>query len=140
MSYQSAAIPYFVTTERSKADLNSQQLKNFGLPLRTLETVFPMTYISKFLGGGGGGRVYIRTHEKNSGKTVRRLGTIIQSIFCAQSGAGIRLNFWKEFDESRYPGALSPVLENVRPAFSPDPTDCPWVSKDGVCTKEKGIK
>ena len=27
-------------------------------------------------------------------------------------------------------GALSPVLENVRPAFSPDPTDCPWVSED----------
>ena len=26
---------------------------------------------------------------------VRRLGTIVQSIFCAQSGAGIRLNFWK---------------------------------------------
>ena len=37
----------------------------------------------------------VRTHEKNSGKTVRRLGTIIQSIFCVQSGAGIRLNFWK---------------------------------------------
>ena len=32
----------------------------------------------------------VRTHEKNSGETVRRLGTIIQSIFCAQSGAGIR--------------------------------------------------
>ena len=37
----------------------------------------------------------VRAHEKNSGETVRRLGTIIQSIFCAQSGAGIRLNFWK---------------------------------------------
>ena len=37
----------------------------------------------------------VRTHEKNSGETVLRLGTIIQSIFCAQSGAGIRLNFWK---------------------------------------------
>ena len=32
-------------------------------------------------------------HEKNSGETVRRLGTIIQSIFCAQSGAGIRFAF-----------------------------------------------
>ena len=61
---------------------------------------------------------------------VRRLGTIIQSIFCAQSGAGIRLNFWKWSGESRYPGALSPVLENFRLAFSPDPTDCPWVSED----------
>ena len=37
----------------------------------------------------------VRTHEKNLGETVRRLGTIIQSIFCAQSGAAIRLNVWK---------------------------------------------
>ena len=73
----------------------------------------------------------VRTHEKNSGEAVRRLGTIIQSIFCAQSGAGIRLNFWKWSGESRYPGALPPLLENFRPAFSPDPTDCPWVSEDG---------
>ena len=72
----------------------------------------------------------VRTHEKNSGGTVRRLGTIIQSTFCAQSGAGIGLNFWKQFGESRYPGALSPVLENFRRALSPDPTDCPWVSED----------
>ena len=68
----------------------------------------------------------VRTHEKNSGDAVRRLGTIIQSIFCAQSGAGIRLNFWKWSGESRYPGALPPLLENFRRAFSPDPTDCPW--------------
>ena len=32
--------------------------------------------------------------------------------------------------------ALSPVLENFRPAFSPDPTDCSWVSEDGY-TGEK---
>ena len=31
----------------------------------------------------------VRTHEKNSGDAVRRLGTIIQSIFCAQSGTSI---------------------------------------------------
>ena len=37
----------------------------------------------------------VRTHKKNSGETVSRLGTIIQSISCAQSGAGIRLNVWK---------------------------------------------
>ena len=36
-----------------------------------------------------------RTHEKNLGETVRRLGTLIQSIFCAQSGVAIRLNVWK---------------------------------------------
>ena len=37
----------------------------------------------------------VRTHEKNSGETIYRLGTIIQSIFCAQSGASIRLTVWK---------------------------------------------
>ena len=73
----------------------------------------------------------VRTHKNNSGETVRRLGTIIRSIFCAQSGASIGLNFWKWFGESRYPGALPALLENFRRAFSPDPTDCPWVSEDG---------
>ena len=73
----------------------------------------------------------VRTHENNSGETVRRLGTIIQSIFCAQSGASIRLTVWKWSCESRYPGALPPVLENFRRVFSPGPTDCPRVSEDG---------
>ena len=76
----------------------------------------------------------VRTHEKNSGEAVRRLGTIIQSIFCAQSGAGICLNFWKSSGESRYQGALPPLLKNFRSAFSPDPTDYPWVSEDGLQT------
>ena len=67
----------------------------------------------------------VRTLEKNSGEAVRRLGTIIQSILCAQSLAASRLSFWKWFGESWYPGDLSPVLENFRPAFSPDPADCP---------------
>ena len=66
----------------------------------------------------------------NSGETVHRLGTIIQSIFCAQSGASIRLTVWKWSGESRYPGAFPPVLENFRRAFSPGPTDRPWVSED----------
>ena len=38
-----------------------------------------------------------------------------------------------EDGKSRYPGALSPVLENVRRAFSLDPTDCPWISEDDSC-------
>ena len=75
---------------------------------------------------------HVRTHEENLLRCVRRLGTIIQSIFCAQSGAGIRLNVWKWSVESRYPGALSPVMKTFRAAFSPDPTDCPWVSEDGA--------
>ena len=72
----------------------------------------------------------VRTQEKNSGDAVRRLGTIIQSIFCAQSGASIRLTVWKWSGESRYPGAFPPVLENFCRAISPGPIDRPWVSKD----------
>ena len=60
----------------------------------------------------------LRTHEKNSGDAVRRLGTIMQSIFCAQSGAGICLNFWKYCIESRYPGELSSRLFS-RPDWLP---------------------
>ena len=39
----------------------------------------------------------VRTHEMNSGDAVRRLGTIIQSIFPARSGASICLTVWKWF-------------------------------------------
>ena len=73
----------------------------------------------------------VRTHEKNSGDAVRRLGTIIQSIFCAQSGTSIRLTVWKWSGETRYPGAFPLVLKNFCSAFSPGPTDRPWVSEDG---------
>ena len=93
----------------------------------SLVTVWCMSQTSRYRNNSR----RVRTHEKNSGETVRRLGTIIQSIFCAQSGADIRLKFWKWLGESRYPGAFSPVLENFRRALSSDPTDCPWVSEDG---------
>ena len=53
-------------------------------------------------------------------------------IFCAQSGANILLTVWKWSGDSRYPGALLPMLENFRRAFLPGPTDCPWVSEDVV--------
>ena len=59
----------------------------------------------------------VRTHEKDSGVAVRRLGTIIQS-----------LNVWKWSGESRYSGAFPLVLENFRRAFSPGPTNHPWVA------------
>ena len=73
----------------------------------------------------------VRTHEKQSGDAVRRLGIILQSIFCAQSGASIRLTIWKWSGESQYPGTLPLVLETFRRAFSPNSTaDCPWVSED----------
>ena len=74
----------------------------------------------------------------NSRKELRRccspIGTIIQSIFCAQSGASIHLTVWKWSGESRYPGALPPELENFRRAFSSSSTDCTWVSEDGHTT------
>ena len=65
----------------------------------------------------------VRIHEKNSGDAVRRLGTIIQTNFCAQSGASIRHSVWKWSVEIRYPGALPPVLEYFRRVFSPGPID-----------------
>ena len=53
-----------------------------------------------------------------------------KAFFWAQTGASIRLTVWKWSSESRYPEALPPVLENFRRSFSPDLTDCPWVSED----------
>ena len=50
------------------------------------------------------------------GETVRRLGTIIQTT---QSGASVRLTVWKWSCESRYPGALPPVLETFVAPFLP---------------------
>ena len=35
--------------------------------------------------------------------------------------------------------AFPPVLENVRRAFSPDPTDCSWVSEDVILTGARRI-
>ena len=81
----------------------------------------------------------VRTHEKNSGETVRRLGTIIQTIFCAQSGRSIRFTFWKWSGESRHPGALPPLLENFRRAFSPSPTDCLALFIKNLHYKEKRL-
>ena len=81
----------------------------------------------------------VRTHEKNARDAVRRLGTIIQSSFCAQSGASNRLTVWKWSCESRYQGAFPPVLENFCRAFSPGPTDRPWVSKVPALRSESGL-
>ena len=69
----------------------------------------------------------VRTHKKNSGDAVRRLGTIMQNIFCAQSGATIRLTVLKWSGESRYPEALPLVLENFNSSrlFSRRPDSLP---------------
>ena len=82
--------------------------------------------------------IHKRTHatKKNSGETVRRLGTITQSIFCAQSGAGIRLDFREQFRESRYPGALLSVLENFRPPLLLTRLTVPGSPRMGVLNQQ----
>ena len=77
----------------------------------------------------------VRTHEKNSGETVHRLGTIMQSIFLCPIRSQHPLEFLEIVWWELVPGALLSVLKNFRPAFSPDPTDCPWVSGDDESTK-----
>ena len=51
------------------------------------------------------------------------------------------MTFWKWSGESRYPGAFPPtfppVFEQFRRAFSPGPTDRPWVSEDDLDTTEE---
>ena len=69
----------------------------------------------------------VRTHEKNSGDAVRRLGTIIPSIFCAQSEARIRLTVWKWFVESRYPGAFPSSETQGRDESLQAWAEEPWV-------------
>ena len=87
----------------------------------------------------------VRTHEKNSGKTVRRLGTIIQIILLCP----IRSQHWLDrlemvrwesvpsrADPHWDPRAFPPVLENVRRAFS----SRPWVSEDGIGEESRESK
>ena len=69
---------------------------------------------------------------KRTQEVLFRFGTIIQSIFSAQSEVNMCLTVWKWSGESQYPGVLLPLLEFFRCAFSPHLTDCPWVSKYGM--------
>ena len=50
------------------------------------------------------------------------------------------MTVWKWSGESRYPGAFPPVLEKFCRAFSPGPTDCPWVSEDEKEFEQIGYK
>ena len=58
---------------------------------------------------------------KRTQEVLFRFGTIIQSIFSAQSEVNICLTVWKWSGESQSPGVLLPVLEFFRRAFSPPP-------------------
>ena len=75
-------------SKRFRLVLEQRKILGFGCAINE-------TRAKKMKVGGGEGK------EKNSGETVRRLGTIIQSIFCAQSGASIdRLQIWRRSHQS----------------------------------------
>ena len=76
---------------------------------------------------------HVRTHKNNSEDSVRLLGTIIQSIFCVQSGASIRLTGLKLSGESRYPGAFPKKQKKtfVAPFFQARLTAPGSQSRDG---------
>ena len=67
----------------------------------------------------------VRTHEKNSGDAARRLGTIIQSIFCAQSGASIHLTVWKWPVRVGTQGLVRLCLKTFVGPFLPAPMTAP---------------
>ena len=73
----------------------------------------------------------VRTHEKNSGETVSRLGTIIQSIFCAQSGARIRLNSMTVGTQ----GLFRPYLKTFVPPFLLTRLTAPGSPRMGLTVK-----
>ena len=56
----------------------------------------------------------LKTHESDSEVTLRRLVTITQKYFFAQSGVSIRGAVWKWSGETRFPGPLATSLENFR--------------------------
>ena len=76
---------------------------------------------------------HVRTHKNNSEDSVRLLGTIIQSIFCVQSGASIRLTGLKLSGESRYPGGFPKKKKTtfVAPFFQTRLTAPGSQSRDG---------
>ena len=66
-------------------------------------------------------------------KFMKRMNFVIA---CLRPSKNVKLGIFTgsravDGKDSRYPGALPPLLENFRPTFSPDPTDCPWVTEDG---------
>ena len=61
--------------------------------------------------------------QKNSGDAVRRLGTLIRSIFLPNQGPPFASPFGHGVVSVDTQGVLSLVLENVRRAFPPDPDD-----------------
>ena len=65
--------------------------------------------------------------------------------FSAQSGGSIGRAVWKWSGKSRFPGAFFALLVNIRrfislpDIFSLAPTNCPWVSEDGLSLTYTGF-
>ena len=70
---------------------------------------------------------HVRAHEKNSGM----LGTTTQSIFLCPISSQHSLDSLEMIRWESAPRTLPYTPENFCCAFSPYPTDCPWVSEDG---------
>ena len=65
---------------------------------------------------------------KRTQEMLFRFGTIIQSIFCAQSGANICSTVWKWSGESQYPRVLPSVLEYSETSIKRTPSGPSQVS------------
>ena len=78
----------------------------------------------------------VQTHEKNWGDAVHRLGTIIQSIFCASTR--LTIIFWKWSGESQYPGGSSACAWKLLSHFFSQP-DWPPLGLRGCLNQEKEL-
>ena len=80
--------------------------------------------------GDNSGRV--RTHEKNWGETVPPIGhNNTKHLLCPIRSRHLfeflKIVRWESVPRCSFARSWG----NFRPAFSPDPTNCPWVSEDG---------
>ena len=79
---------------------------------------------------------YVRTHQKNSGDGVYRLGTIIQSILCTQAAWPFGNSLVSVGTQGLFRHCMKTIFCR---AFSPDPTDCLWLSEDALFRDTKGV-
>ena len=76
----------------------------------------------------------LRTHEKNSGDAVRRLGTIIQSNCLCPIRSQHSLDRLEMVRWESVPRGFSACAWKLSSRLFSRPTDRPWVSEDGVAT------
>ena len=82
----------------------------------------------------------VRTHEKNSGDAVRRLGTIIQTIFVPNQEPAFAIPFGNGPLRFGTQGLFRPCLNTFVASFLPArSTDCPWVSEDAIASTSTSI-